>query len=193
MKWYNKIPLWGYMLMALGVIAIAATILLAMGRVPICQCGTIKLWLGDINTSEGSQHISDWYSFSHIIHGIFFYWFFRTISRKKLPIGLCLLFAVGVEAGWELLENSPLIINRYREGTIALNYYGDSVLNSVCDILFCVLGFFLAAYLPVWATISLVIAMELGVGYAIRDNLTLNIIMLIHPFEFIKNWQTGAG
>ncbi len=155
----------------------------------ICKCGYIRFWEAKINSSENSQHISDWYSFSHIIHGFIFFWFFRLISRKKWPIGLCLVLALGVECSWEILENSSFIINRYREATISLDYFGDSILNSVCDILFMVLGFFLAWRMPVWLTILLIIVMELGVGYMIHDNLTLNIIMLIHPFEAIKQWQ----
>ncbi len=192
MKWYNRIPLWGYVLMSVGLITLAAFIEYKMGRVLICKCGYVKLWHGVVFSSENSQHISDWYSFSHIIHGFIFYWFFRLIGRGKWPVGLCLLLALGVEVSWEVLENSSIIINRYREATIALDYFGDSIINSVSDMLFCVIGFILAAYLPVWVTVTLLIAMEVGVGYAIHDNLTLNVIMLIHPFDAIKHWQTGG-
>jgi hypothetical protein len=162
------------------------------GHVFICKCGTVKFWLSALNTSEGSQHISDWYTFSHIIHGIIFYWFFRTISRKRWPVALCLMLALGVEIGWELLENSPLIINRYRETTISLDYFGDSILNSVCDVVAMVIGFFIARKSPVWFSIALIIFLEIYVGYVIRDNLTLNIIMLIYPFQAIRQWQMGG-
>lgn len=181
---------WRYWLAGAGLIALAALILFAMGRNPICTCGTVKLWVGDPNTSDNSQHIADWYSLSHIIHGFLFYGLFWLVTRGR-PLGLRALLALAIEAGWEILENSPLIINRYREGTIALGYEGDSILNSVSDILFMLAGFLLASRLPVWATVMLAIAFELVALYAIRDNLTLNVIMLVHPLAGIKAWQSG--
>ena len=171
--------------------AIAALIELEMGRVPICKCGYIRLWVGAVSSPENSQQIADWYSFSHIIHGFFFYGLFHLIGRGKWPIGSCLVLTVLAESSWEVLENSSFIMDRYRQSTIALSYYGDSVLNSMSDIFFCIVGFALAARLPVWMTLALIVVMELGVGYAIRDNLTLNIIMLIHPFQSIKRMGTG--
>jgi uncharacterized protein DUF2585 len=183
-----------YLLLSLAVIVSAGIIEAAMGRVLICKCGRVRLWVGQVNSSENSQQIADWYSFSHIIHGFVLYGIFHLVGRRRgWPVGLCLLLAVGVEAGWEVLENTPLIINRYRAHTMSLDYYGDSILNSMCDILFCVLGFALARRLPVWVTVGLIVVMEVGVGLAIRDNLTLNIIMLIHPFEAIKHWQMGGS
>jgi hypothetical protein len=189
--WYNKIPTWGYVLISVGLLLLTVVVEYMQGHVFISKSGFIALWVGELNTSEGSQHISDWYTFSHIIHGFVFYWFLRLISRKKWPLWLCFVLAFGVEVGWEILENSPIIINRYREATISLEYYGDSILNSICDILFMALGFFLAKKLPVWVTITLIILMEIGVGYFIRDNLTLNILMLIYPLESIRTWQAG--
>ena len=171
--------------------AAAAVTLLLMGQVPICKCGYVKLWHGVVFSSENSQHVSDWYTPSHVIHGFAFYGLLWLIGRRW-PLGLRLVLAIAIEAGWEIFENTDLIINRYREVTISLDYYGDSVLNSVCDILAMVAGFVFASRAKVWVTVALVVALELLVVYFIRDNLTLNIIMLIYPLDAIKAWQAGG-
>jgi hypothetical protein len=174
----------------LAILAVQAAVLLAMGRVPICQCGVIKLWHGDVLSSENSQHILDWYSFTHVLHGFGFYLFGRLLLPNT-AVTTRLLLAIMLEASWEIIENTSFVIERYRAATISLSYYGDSVVNSLSDTLMALLGFALAYRLPVIATIALALAIEVVLAFWIRDNLTLNIVMLIHPFDAIREWQAA--
>lgn len=182
---------------ALAIGLATGAILLAMGRSAICACGTVKLWHGVVQSSENSQHIADWYSFSHVIHGLLFYFFAHVLWRRwKLlggrPTSWALPIAVAFEAFWELLENSPIIIDRYRAVTVSFGYVGDSVVNSLSDIGFMVVGFVLASRLPVWASVVLAIAFELFTLAMIRDNLTLNILMLVWPLDAVRAWQAAG-
>ncbi len=190
MKWYEQISFKRYLLIGLFILVTQGLVLYLLGRIPYCSCDYIKIWHGVVNSSENSQHISDWYTFSHIIHGFIFYALIFFIGRRW-PIGLRLILAMLIETSWEILENTSLIIDRYREATASLGYVGDSIINSIFDSLAAIFGFILAWRLPVWLIIILALLMEIIVGLIIRDNLTLNIIMLISPIESIKQWQMG--
>ena len=176
---------------ALLILVATASILLLMGRPPICTCGTVELWIGEANSSKTSQMMSDWYSASHVVHGLLFYAGLWLLVRKW-PVEVRFLAALLIEASWEIIENTPMVINRYREETAALGYTGDSVLNSISDIAMMGLGFLIARKLPTSVAILVVIALELVPLIVIRDNLTLNIWMLLAPNEALKTWQSGG-
>jgi hypothetical protein len=179
---------------AAAIVLLAATALLLylMGRPLICTCGSIDLWVGEPNSSRTSQMLSDWYSPSHIVHGFLFFAGLWLVGRRW-PLERRFLVALAIEAAWEIVENTPLIINRYREETAALGYTGDSVLNSMSDIAMMGLGFLLARRLPVWASVVVVLILELVPLLVIRDNLTLNVWMLLAPNDALKAWQSGGS
>jgi len=174
---------------ALAIVAIAASLELAMGRHPICTCGTVELWVGARDSPKTSQMLADWYSPSHVVHGLLFYALLWLVVRRW-PVLTRFLVAVFVEAAWEVIENTPFVIDRYRQTTAAIGYSGDSVINSVSDILMMCVGFWIARKLPVWASVLLLIALEVVPLFIIRDNLTLNIINLIAPSAALQAWQS---
>ena len=180
-----------WLLIVAGLMVAQAAALFAFGQPAICTCGTVRLWVGTVLGPENSQQIADWYSFSHIIHGMAFYALLWAVAPRS-PVMLRLALAVGIEVGWEILENTPFIIERYRQQALAQGYIGDSILNSLSDTAAAIAGFFLARMLPVWGSAGLAVSMEVFVGLMIRDNLTLNIIQLIYPIPALSHWQLGG-
>src|SRR6059058_3253184 len=171
------------------IVATAAAILLAMGRHPICTCGTVDLWVGVRDSPKTSQMLLDWYSLSHVVHGLLFYALLWLVARRAVQWRF--IAALVIECTWEVIENTPLVIDRYRATTAALGYSGDSTINSVSDIVMMCLGFLIARRLPVWASIALLVLLELIPLFAIRDNLALNILMLVAPNHAVQAWRGG--
>ncbi len=166
--------------LACAIIAAQGLILYVIGQPAICTCGIVRLWTGDVSGGENSQQIADWYSLTHVMHGFIFYVLLWRMA-PRMPFGLRLCIAVGIEGAWELVENSPMIIERYRQTAIAQGYFGDTIINSVSDNVSMIIGFLAARYLPVWASVLYIVGAEILLAFVIRDNLTLNIINLIWP------------
>ena len=170
------------------ILSLQAAILIVMGQPLTSASGTITFWNGVVQSSENSQQITDWYTFTHVIHGFLFYFLLAKLAPRMHP-GTRFLYALGLEAIWEMAENTPWLIEHYRQQALALGYSGDSAINSLSDTLACSIGFLAAWYLPVIVTVLLAIGFEILLAVSIHDGLALNIINLIYPFEFIRVWQ----
>ena len=184
----HRVPVDGAIIVA--VVAFSGFLELEMGRTPTYKYGPVRLWSGDVYSNQNSQQVADPYTFTHLVHGAALYGLLRLMFAASPP-SLRFAIAISAESAWEVLENTDVVINRYRADTIALDYYGDSIINSMADILACALGFWVAKRFPTWLTVSSIIALEVVLGFWIRDNLILNILMLLHPVEGIRTWQTG--
>src|SRR3989344_161894 len=182
-----------YLLISLIVIVLAVGTLFVMDRLPFCKCGVISVWSSDVTSNQQSQQLTDPYTVTHVLHGIGFYFLIWFVFRKKLTLGQRLVLAVGIESGWEVLENTSFIIDRYRAATISFDYYGDSIFTSVGDILAMMIGFWVAAKLPWWGGLAAFVLLDLALLFFIRDSLIVNIIMLIRPIDAIKQWQQQAN
>lgn len=177
---------------ATGIVILAATslVLAAMGRHFWCECGGLEPFSWDIWSQHNSQHLIDPYSFTHVLHGILFYALLGWLW-KSLSIEYRFSVAILLESSWEILENTPMVIERYRSVTISLDYYGDSIANSIMDVIACAIGFAIACRFRPRVSVAVFVATELILLITIRDCLTLNVVMLLWPLEAIKTWQMG--
>jgi hypothetical protein len=179
-------------ILSFGLLLAGAAILLALGRVPICECGYVKLWHGQTMSSENSQHLTDWYTPSHIIHGLIFYAVLAW-AVPQLSLGWRFAIATLAEVAWEIVENTDALIERYRAVTVALDYFGDSVVNSTADVVAMWLGFAIARVAPVWVSVALALGFEVLTAIVIRDGLALNVLMLLWPLDSVLEWQSGLA
>ena len=181
------------------IVAVAALMLLgaltlsAMGQTLWCRGGEAYLWSGDIWTEHNSQHLADPYTFTHFLHGVLLYGLMWLLLGQRLSVAWRGVAAMAVQVGWEILENTPLVVERYRETTISLNYYGDSVGNSIGDMLACLAGFCFAAVVPLWASALALLVVDASLMLWIRDGLLLNVLMLVWPVDAVRQWQEGTG
>ena len=175
----------------LAIVCVTALLEISMGRTLTYKHGPIRPWVSEVTSDQNSQQISDWYTFSHIIHGALFYGATHLVMGPA-PLALRAAVTAAIEATWESYENTDTVIDRYRAATIARGYYGDSVLNSIGDVSAAAIGCALAAWLPVWPLVAGIVFLEAALALWIRDNLTLNILMLLRPVEAIRRWQMGG-
>ena len=174
-----------------ALIVLAGGLELAMGRPLKYRNGPVRFWSGNVRSDQNSQQIADPYTFTHFTHGALFYGL-TWLTMRPATVATRMIAAIGLESAWEVYENTETVVERYRKSTISLGYYGDSVINSAADILACLVGFLLAWRLPKTVTIAWVVAFEVMLAFWIRDNLTLNILMLIYPIKAVKSWQSAS-
>ena len=174
----------------LGPVAFQALALHLMGQPSVSITHPLMLWVGDVHSRENSQQLTDWYTFSHIIHGFIFY-FALWLLFPKTPLWKRFILAVAIEAAWEIIENTPMVIRHYRQQALAQGYAGDSILNSLSDTCAMMLGFFFASRIPVWATVATALGLEAFTIYSVHDGLMLNIIGFFWTPEFIAKWQSS--
>ena len=184
-------PVWTDVAIAVAVVALSAWLLVAMGRPLTYRHGPVRLWSSDVQSDQNSQQLADPYTFTHVTHGVVLFWLVGLVGRS-LPAGTRAVLALALECAWEVLENTDLVIQRYRAATVSLGYYGDSVLNSIGDVSAAAIGCALAAWLPVWPLVAGIVILEATLALWIRDNLTLNILMLLRPIDAIRRWQMGG-
>ena len=184
---YSRTPY----LLALGLAVAAGLVMILMGRNLICPCGDVLIWGGNTPTEQSSQHLTDWYTPSHLLHGLLFYAALWLVARR-MPVGWRFLIAMAVECAWEVVENTEWVISRYRDYTVSFDYNGDAVINAMVDIAAMALGFWLAHRLPVWASVAVVIGFEALTMTLIRDGLALNVLMLVWPLDSVLQWQQGG-
>ena len=184
-------PVWTDVAIAVAVVALGAWLLVAMGRPLTYGHGPVRLWSSDVQSDQNSQQLADPYTFTHVTHGVVLFWLVGLVGQS-LPPGTRAILALALECAWEVLENTDLVIQRYRAATVSLGYYGDSVLNSIGDVSAAAIGCALAAWLPVWPLVAGIVIVEATLVLWIRDNLTLNILMLLRPIDALRRWQMGG-
>ncbi len=177
-----------YWVLSAGLVLVVPVLLVLMDRPVICTCGSVKLWFGDVHSSQISQHLTDWYVFSHVIHGFLSYMVLRWVFPER-PLIFCAMIAILVEGLWEVAENTPMVIEYYRANTMSTQFVGDTVINSTMDVLAMVVGFVMAHRVPVWVTVVLFVGFELMTIVLIRDGFLLNVLMFVWPLEAVKEWQ----
>jgi len=190
LKARNTVIPYSYLAIACALLAVQVGTLWWLGQPWISASGKILLWSNNPLSPETSQQLADWYSLSHIVHGFLFYGLLKLVA-PKLPLGVRLLLAMGLEISWEIAENTPMVIEAYRKQALAIGYTGDSILNSLMDTLMAVLGFLFASRAPAWVTVAAGIGMEVLAAIVIRDGLVLNILNFLYPIPFIERWQKG--